>query len=222
MRFKKTRVVVLSLIGAAALTVGVVPLAQAAPPAALPADAGARALKWQPAFDYDEDGCYPTPAIGRDGTIAPGLETSGAVNGNCRDQSDLDNTNSYVRSKCNHGWCAYLYDLYFEKDQASPLGGGHRHDIEHVVVWVWRHQARYVSVSAHGEYTTRARSQVVWSGTHARIVYHKGVTHSFRFANADEQQPMANAAAKKTIRKECLIRVMARMISRKRLFVTRN
>ncbi|MCA1702874.1 MAG: NPP1 family protein [Actinobacteria bacterium] len=166
---------------------GLAPLAQAEPPVALPAKAGAQAVKWQPAFDYDRDSCYPTPAIGRDGTVAPGLETSGALDGNCRDRSDLDNTNSYSRSKCNHGWCAYLYDLYFEKDQASPIGGGHRHDIEHVVVWVRKGQARYVSVSAHGEYTTRASSQIVWSGTHPRIVYHKGVTHSFRFAGKDEQ-----------------------------------
>ncbi|RSM59560.1 hypothetical protein DMH04_55745 [Kibdelosporangium aridum] len=167
--------------------IGLAPLAHAAPPTALPANASPNAVKWQPAFDYDKDGCYPTPAIGRDGTVAPGLKTSGAVNGNCRDRSDLDNTNSYVRSKCDNGWCAYVYALYFEKDQASFLGGGHRHDIEHVVVWVWKDQARYVSVSAHGKYTTRPSSQVAWSGTHARIVYHKGVTHSFRFAAADER-----------------------------------
>jgi hypothetical protein len=54
-------------------------------------------------------------------------------------------------------------------------------------VWVSNGQARYVSVSAHGKYTTHASSQVAWSGTHARIVYHKGVTHSFRFATKDER-----------------------------------
>ncbi|MEU4448442.1 NPP1 family protein [Actinosynnema sp. NPDC050801] len=175
-----------SILGAVALMTGLPAVAQAAPPSALPADAGKEAMKWQPAFDYDGDGCYPTPAVGRDGRVARGLKTSGAVDGNCRDRSDLDNTNSYVRSKCNHGWCAYVYALYFEKDQASFAGGGHTHDFEHVVVWVSRDQARYVSVSAHGEYTTRAATAVEWSGTHARVVYHKGLTHSFRFAKSGE------------------------------------
>ncbi|GAB2966680.1 NPP1 family protein [Saccharothrix stipae] len=183
----RTRRAAASILGAAALMTTLSAVAQAAPPGALPADAGSAARKWQPAFDYDGDGCYPTPAVGRDGTVAPGLNPSGAVNGNCRDRSDLDNTNSYVRSKCDHGWCAYVYALYFEKDQLSPLGGGHKHDFEHVVVWVWHDQARYVSVSAHGDYTTRAATAVEWSGTHARVVYHKGATHSFRFAKPGER-----------------------------------
>nr|WP_202919462.1 NPP1 family protein [Saccharothrix deserti] len=178
---------VVTIVGVVALMTGLSQAAQAAPPGALPADAGGEARKWQPAFDYDRDGCYPTPAVGRNGVVAPGLNPSGAVDGNCRDRSDLDNTNSYVRSKCNHRWCAHMYALYFEKDQASPLGGGHRHDFEHVVVWVAQGRARYVSVSAHGAYTTKASDQAEWSGTHARVVYHKGVTHSFRFAESGER-----------------------------------
>ncbi|MCI2416644.1 NPP1 family protein [Saccharopolyspora sp. K220] len=179
--------------GAAVLLLALPPAyASADPPSALPGSAAEADAKWQPAFDYDGDGCYPTPAIGSDGTIAPGLEPSGAVNGNCHDQSDLDNTNSYSRSKCNqNGWCAYLYDLYFEKDQAvdgSGLGG-HRHDIEHVVVWVYQDQAQYVSTSAHGDYSTYPSSQVAWDGTHPKIIYHKDGpgTHAFRLANMDEQ-----------------------------------
>ena len=88
------------------MTVLIPGVAWADPPRALPAGYAAADGKWQPAFDYDGDGCYPTPAIGPDGTIAPGLNNSGALNGSCRDQSDLDNTNSYSRSKCNNGWCA--------------------------------------------------------------------------------------------------------------------
>ncbi|MEU0513337.1 MULTISPECIES: NPP1 family protein [unclassified Amycolatopsis] len=164
--------------------------AWAEPPKALPASYAAEDGKWQPAFDYDGDGCYPTPAIGPDGTLNPGLNNSGALNGNCHDQSDLDNTNSYSRSKCNNGWCAYVYDLYFEKDQAVPGIDccGHRHDIEHVVVWVQGGQAEYVSVSAHGEYSTYPRAQVGWEGTHAKVVYHKdgASTHCFRLAGMTE------------------------------------
>jgi hypothetical protein len=178
-------------VTATLLTVLLPGMAWADPPRALPASYAAADGKWQPAFDYDGDGCYPTPAIGPDGTIAPGLNNSGALNGNCHDRSDLDNTNSYSRSKCNNGWCAYLYDLYFEKDQAVPGFDccGHRHDLEHVVVWVQNDQARYVSVSAHGNYSTFARDRVGWEGTHAKVVYHKdGVsTHCFRLASMTEQ-----------------------------------
>lgn len=188
---RKVSFTVKALVGAAALMVAVPAVAWAAPPSGLPASFAEADGRWQPAFDYDWDGCYPTPAIGADGTIAPGLKNSGALNGNCHDLSDLDNTNSYSRAKCDHGWCAYLYDLYFEKDQAVPFFDccGHRHDIEHVVIWVNEDQARYVSVSAHGDYATYPRAQVGWEGTHAKVIYHKdGVgTHCFRLAGMTEQ-----------------------------------
>jgi hypothetical protein len=182
-----------ALVSTAVLVIGLPPAhAWADPPSALPSSVAEPDGKWQPAFDYDGDGCYPTPAIGPDGTVAEGLETSGAVNGNCHDQSDLDNTNSYARAKCNqNGWCAYMYALYFEKDQAVDGSGvgGHRHDLEHVVVWVNQGQAEYVSASAHGEYSTHPSSEVAWEGTHPKIVYHKdgAGTHAFRLASKDEQ-----------------------------------
>ncbi|MER7011690.1 NPP1 family protein [Saccharopolyspora sp. NPDC000359] len=182
-----------ALVGASALVLVLPGAAFAEPPAALPGSAPEADLKWQPAFDYDGDGCYPTPAIGPDGAVAEGLKPSGSLSGDCHDEADLANTNSYSRAKCDpSGWCAYLYDLYFEKDQA--LDGvddifGHRHDIEHVVVWVHQDRAEYVSASAHGDYSTRPAGEVSWEGTHPKIVYHKdGVsTHAFRFANPDEQ-----------------------------------
>ncbi|WP_394845067.1 NPP1 family protein [Pendulispora brunnea] len=169
-------------------------VALADPPQALDWNAPWSDRSYEPAFDYDGDGCYPTPAIGRDGTINRGLNPSGALNGQCHDMSDLDNTNGYSRSKCNHGWCAYMYGLYFEKDQAVAGSGigGHRNDWEHVVVWVpdgdW---PAYVSVSAHGNYTTYSRNDVPWddSGTHPKVIYHKdGIrTHCFRIAGFGEQ-----------------------------------
>ncbi|CAM5442786.1 hypothetical protein SFUMM280S_00289 [Streptomyces fumanus] len=122
-----------TVAGAVALVVAFPATAFAAPPPALPANAEAAELTYQPAFDYDTDGGYPTPAISADGTVNAGLNPTGALNGNCRDAADLDNTNSYSRAKCDNGWCAYLYGLYFEKDQALPGSslGGHRHDWEH-------------------------------------------------------------------------------------------
>ncbi|GAA3245503.1 NPP1 family protein [Streptomyces sp. XM83C] len=179
--------------GAAALVIAVPEVAFAAPPPALPVAADALELTYQPAFDYDTDGCYPTPAIGPDGSVNGGLKPTGALNGNCRDASDLDNTNSYSRAKCNNGWCAVLYGLYFEKDQALPgiSLGGHRHDWEHVVVWVQNDQVKYVSTSNHGSFTVHPASRMRFEGTHAKVVYHKdGIsTHCFRAATADDEPP---------------------------------
>ena len=68
---------------------------------------------------------------------------------------------------------------------------GHRHDWEHVVVFVQGGALRLVSVSAHGEYEKREAgdgSLRIDGGTHAKVVYHKdGVgTHAFRFAAAGD------------------------------------
>ncbi|WP_307851214.1 NPP1 family protein [Nocardiopsis sp. MG754419] len=184
----------MALLGAWGLVIALATPAFAEPPPALPANSTEAEAKWQPAFDYDTDGCYSTPAIGPDGSIAEGLNTSGDLNGNCRDRSDLDNTNSYSRIKCDDsGWCAYMYALYFEKDQIMHGCCGHRHDLEHVVVWVLDDEARHVSASAHGDFDTRAADDVLWEGTHPKIVYHKdgASTHAFRFA-ADHDDPPEN------------------------------
>ncbi|MFF4590175.1 NPP1 family protein [Streptomyces sp. NPDC001388] len=179
--------------GAAVLVLALPSAAFAAPPQALPQNAEAAELAYQPAFDYDTDGCYPTPAIGPDGTVNGGLKPTGSLSGDCHDASDLDNTNSYSRYKCNNGWCAYMYSLYFEKDQAISGSsiGGHRHDWEHVVVWVQNGQVQYVSTSNHGSFTVHAASTVRFEGTHAKAVYHKdGIsTHCFRLGNSNDEPP---------------------------------
>ncbi|MEW2133076.1 NPP1 family protein [Streptomyces sp. NPDC005435] len=182
-----------ALTGAATLVLATPAFAADGPPQALPQNAEAGELTYQPAFDYDTDGCYSTPAIGPDGRINPGLNPTGALNGNCHDASDLDNTNSYSRYKCNNGWCGYLYTLYFEKDQALPgiSLGGHRNDWEHVAVWVQDGQVKYVSTSNHGKFTVHPASEVRFEGTHAKAVYHKdGIsTHCFRLANSNDEPP---------------------------------
>ncbi|MFI6536643.1 NPP1 family protein [Nonomuraea sp. NPDC050547] len=184
-KIRKSRILLtVSMVLALSAVPGV---AFAAPPAALPPKSGPGEWYYQPAYDYDKDGCYPTPAIGRDGTVASGLEPADAFHADCQADSDLRNTNGYSRYKCNNGWCAFLYALYFEMDQAAL--GTHKHDWEHVVVWVARQGAIYVSTSAHGKFTTYHRSQVQWIGAHPKIVYHRGgvVTHSFRLARKGEQ-----------------------------------
>jgi hypothetical protein len=181
------------LAGAVALAIAFPATAFAASPPPLPANADAAERAYQPAYDYDTDGCYPAPAIGPDGTVNQGLKPGGALDGDCRDAADLDRANGYSRSACNNGWCAYMYDLYFEKDQALPGSGigGHRHDWEHVVVWVQNGTVQYVSTSNHGSFTVHARSAVRFDGTHPKIVYHKdGIgTHCFRLAGAGDEPP---------------------------------
>lgn len=159
-------------IAALALTASAT-VAHADPPPNLPQNATGIEQSFSPAYDYDGDGCYATPAIGPDGTIAPGLNIGGAVNGNCRDQWDLDNSQTYSREKCNNGWCAVMYASYFEKDQTmdGPIAiGSHKHDWEHVVVWVNQasNQVEHVSITEHSGSATYPRSQVRFEGSHPR------------------------------------------------------
>lgn len=159
----------------------------------LPQNASTLEQTYSPALDYDMDACYSTAAISPSWQANPGLPLGGLVAGDgCRHPNRLEQSNQYARSKCSNGWCAIMYASYFEKDQSSDhcTVCGHRHDLEHVIVWVKDNQAKYVSASAHGSWTTKWRDQVRFdpSGTHPKIVYHKDdpSTHAFRFANADD------------------------------------
>nr|WP_308128374.1 NPP1 family protein [Frankia sp. CiP3] len=120
-----------------------------------------------------------------------GLNPSGSLSGSCHDRSDLDNTNGYSRYYCSNGWCAIIYDLYFEKDQLTFAGIGHTHDWEHVVIWTQNKQAKYVATSAHGKFNIYPASQIRWISTHPKIVYHKdgAGTHSFRPATSGDEPP---------------------------------
>lgn len=111
-------------------------LALADPPHALPRNASELQTKWQPAIDYDTDSCYAVPAVGPDGTLSRGLVLGGSVTNDCRDEADLDNTNSYARSLCNKsGLCVHVYAFYFEKDQVHDHAKlAHEHDWEHILV----------------------------------------------------------------------------------------
>ncbi|KAI1283281.1 secreted protein [Xylaria sp. FL0933] len=162
------------------------------PPMALPGCATDADRKWQPAMDFDTDGCYNTPAIGPDGTLNPGLDCGGAKNGHCRDLSDLQNNNVYSRARCNNGWCGFIYGYYFEKDQSvdGSCGVGHKNDWEHIAVWVrdGDEMPSYVGVSQHGDYQVKPASEVRFQDTHPKVVYNQDgiLTHDFRFANEDD------------------------------------
>ncbi len=191
-RSSRIRKVSLILGSAVALVVAFPGSALAAPPQALPANADGLESMFQPAFDYDTDGCYPTPAIGPDGTINPGLNPSGALNGQRHDASDLDNTNGYSREKCNNGWCAIMYGLYFEKDQAV-LGsglGGHRNDWEHVVVWVQNNDWPSTSPPPPTATSTSMARPDPSGWTDPKVVYHKdGLSTHCSVANSNDEPP---------------------------------
>lgn len=65
---------------------------------------------------------------------------------------------------------------------------GHRHDWEHIAVWVKDDKAQYVGASQHGNFEIKAASDVRWEGERPKMVYHKdgGSTHCFRFGTAKD------------------------------------
>ena len=152
----------------------------------LPQSASDGALKFQPVLDFDKDACYQTAAIGLDGRVNQGLDQ---FKGNCRERAELFWAQTYVRQRCNHGWCAYMYAYYFETDIGGWVGG-HKHDWEHAVVWTLNDEIAFVSWSHHGKYSVGHHSAVRFQGDHPKLVYHRGggATHSFRLAEpADDK-----------------------------------
>lgn len=158
--------------------------------------------KFHPMFDFDSDGCYPGTPFHRNENLRqnPGLGATSSYYGGCRDAGWGNISNTIHRQLCKvgtDGWerCAHFYELYFEKDQAVYLTflGGHRHDVETVIVWTLKGNGQelisHVSTSAHGSFDTRAMSGLQQHNGHPLVVYHKdGIrTHAFRFASATDK-----------------------------------
>lgn len=156
---------------------------------ALPRSADDIDIKFQPILDFDSDGCYVTAAISPDGTTNPGRGATGTPQGQCRDPPQLENSNAYSRRRCNNGYCAIMYEHYFEKDQAlgGSFLGGHRHDWENIVVFTQGNNVVRVAPSCHGGYD-QASNSFPLTGSRPYIVYHKdgASTHCFRFANNND------------------------------------
>ncbi|MDX3309170.1 NPP1 family protein [Streptomyces sp. NPDC054884] len=174
---------------AAALAVGFAGSASAQILQPLNAQASAFQSKYQPFFDYTQNSCYPATAVDANGHANGGLETTGTTAGGCH-TDHLGQANTYVRTACDANWCAYMYALYFEKDQGTGGLTGHRHDWEKAVVWQKRgaETPSYVSVSQHSGFQTKAFSRTNHDGNHVRVVYHLdgATTHDFVFANAGQ------------------------------------
>ncbi|KAG9251824.1 NLP4 protein [Emericellopsis atlantica] len=151
-------------------------------------------MNYQPAFDFDMDSCYNAPAVDPTGAVNPGRSTCDIKNPNnaveCRVPSYLHNNNVYVRSRTNSGWTAQMYGYYFEVDHKETCSG-HRHDWEHVVVWLEGDVVRYVAASAHGDYEVRPVQDALEVNGHTKIVYHRdgSSTHAMRFAKEGDEPP---------------------------------
>ncbi|KAG5945781.1 hypothetical protein E4U60_004874 [Claviceps pazoutovae] len=170
-------------------------------PKALPQSTSSDAMHYQPVLDYSTHSCYNVPAIDAQGNVAAGLESSYQTNlsGGCRKKKHLYNQNVYVRSRCNNGWCAYMYEHYFEKDvglqHVAGVGSGHRHEWENAVVVVKNGEGfpRLVAASAHDGYIRRMPRmhvrRVRFQGAHVKLVYHKdgAGTHAFRFGKLSDE-----------------------------------
>ena len=161
---------------------------------------------FHPQFDFDSDGCYAATPFHRHDALRqnPGAKATASIHGGCKDATWLAHANTLHRQICKETVegtdrierCAHLYELYFEKDQAIGLSflGGHRHDVETVIVWTGKRNGQndvvtHVSTSAHGKYTTRPIGQVQRQGEHPLVVYHKdgAGTHALRFASAGDR-----------------------------------
>ncbi|GAA0764790.1 NPP1 family protein [Ideonella azotifigens] len=149
-------------------------------------------LATYPVFDFDTDGCLPSAGISRAGVQNGGLKPTGSITGNCRSSNFLDSSNTLHRHAClttgGNTYCGHFYALYFEKDQTTALGGGHRHDWEHAAVWTTNGIVTHGGYSAHGDLYNKPVAEIAMQGNHVKIIYHKdgGLTHAMRFASATE------------------------------------
>lgn len=76
----------------------------------LPQNADPKAIKFQPALDFDTDSCYNTAAVGVKGKLNPGLQHKNTgITENCRKLNRLQRANVYSRQRCNNGICAIMY-----------------------------------------------------------------------------------------------------------------
>lgn len=148
--------------------------------------------RFQPALDFDKDSCYHVTALDLHGNYNEGMVPFNPKgNWVCRTPDRLMHSNAYVRRRCNHFWCAYMYAYYFEKDEGKVEA--HIHDWEHVIVWTLHNKIFYVSWSAHGNYDCEhfGNPDLHFQDSHLKIVYHLGGlgTHSMRLATGNDEPP---------------------------------
>ncbi|TYZ68441.1 hypothetical protein PybrP1_008936 [[Pythium] brassicae (nom. inval.)] len=153
------------------------------------------AIKFKPQI-HISSGCHPYPAVDAAGNTSGGLKPSGSQSAGCKGSGH--GTQVYGRAVAYKGKWAIMYSWYFPKD--SPFTQlGHRHDWEHVVVWIDNPDAANpkllgVSPSAHSGYSKYAPPKAgTVAGTSVKVDYKsKGVVnHALdSTSTAGEQQPL--------------------------------
>ncbi|KAF5704908.1 hypothetical protein FMUND_12322 [Fusarium mundagurra] len=109
----------------------------------LDANADEDSLRYQPALRFGKNTCYNTAAIDANGAVNTGL-TKGTPSSVCCDKCRLHNANVYTRKRCNNGWCAYMYDYYFE---VNKFASDRKPEWQNVVVFVKNDTVQRVVVS---------------------------------------------------------------------------
>ncbi|KAF1320263.1 Necrosis-inducing protein, partial [Globisporangium splendens] len=154
------------------------------------------AIKFKPQI-HISNGCHPYPAVDAAGNTSGGLKPSGSQSAGCKGSGW--GTQVYGRSTWYNGKWAIMYSWYFPKD--SPVTGlGHRHDWEHVVVWIDNPAIDNptilaVTPSAHSGYEKYAppKSDTV-DGTSAKVDYSSSyivINHALdSTTTAGEKQPL--------------------------------
>ncbi|KAJ9414473.1 necrosis inducing protein-domain-containing protein [Fusarium oxysporum] len=125
---------------------------------ALPGGASDIENKFQPALDFDSDGCYQTAAIDPDGNLNPGHGATGTPQGDCH------------------------------QAVGGSFLGGHRHDWENIVVFTQGDNVVRVAPSCHGKYDGASNEFPSDGSTPLLVYHKDGAgTHCYRFANDDDQ-----------------------------------
>ncbi|KAG7397932.1 hypothetical protein PHYBOEH_011931 [Phytophthora boehmeriae] len=140
------------------------------------------AVKFKPQI-HITNGCHPYPAVNAGGDTSGGLKPTGAPSGSCKGSGY--GSQVYGRSTWYSGKWAIMYSWYFPKDSPST-GLGHRHDWEHVVVWINNPDVENptilgVSPSAHSGYSKYVPpSSDTVDGTSAKVNYesHWPINHA--------------------------------------------
>ncbi|KAE9306117.1 hypothetical protein PF008_g21543, partial [Phytophthora fragariae] len=114
------------------------------------------AIKFKPQL-HISNGCHTYPAVTELGETSGGLKPTGAPSSKCKGSGW--GSQVYGRSTWYNGVWAIMYSWYFPKDSPSS-GLGHRHDWEHVIVWidnpdVAEPKILAVTPSAHSGYSAK-------------------------------------------------------------------
>uniref|UniRef100_H3G5R1 Necrosis inducing-like protein NPP1 type n=1 Tax=Phytophthora ramorum TaxID=164328 RepID=H3G5R1_PHYRM len=130
-------------------------------------------VKFKPQI-HVTNGCHPYPAVNYKGETGGGLKTKGAPSAGCKGSGW--GSQVYGRAAWHRDVWAIMYSWYFPKDSPST-GLGHRHDWEHVIVWIDNPDVENpkilaVTPSAHSGYSKQVPPNAdSVDGTSAKVEY---------------------------------------------------